>query len=176
MPRKTVEARLREVPVFGVLGAGDEGFDVVYMSEREARQQCDSSSRIGGVPLDTVYFLTVTSTTVGYGDFIGETSSRWFTAVVVQLIGSTMIFTLIGSCVNDLLQALEGAFWRCMCMCRQGDLPEAADGQKGARSNGGGGNGGGGLGGREGGGNGGGGADGGGDDGGHGGGGVEDRR
>ena len=69
--------------------------------------------------IDACYFIVVTMSTVGYGDFIGETSSRWFTAVVVQLIGSTMIFTLIGGCVDDLLQALESAFWRCVCVCRR---------------------------------------------------------
>ena len=91
--------------------------------------------------IDACYFIVVTMSTVGYGDFIGETSSRWFTAVVVQLIGSTMIFTLIGGCVDDLLQALESAFWRCVCVCvgRRRDHAAsasagAAGGQKGRRS------------------------------------------
>ena len=65
--RSTVELRLGEIPVFGILAEG-KGFAVqggeslFFCDAREAERHCDANPgyRVEGVPLDTVYFDSTT--------------------------------------------------------------------------------------------------------------------
>ena len=67
LPLYTVEARLREVPVFGLLspGAGfvEQGSETIYyLDAREAERQAAANPglRVSGLPLDQVYFDSTT--------------------------------------------------------------------------------------------------------------------
>ena len=56
----------------------------------------------GWKPLDTIYFLTVTSTTVGYGDFFPESSLGKLFTCVYALIGITVVLSSLAPLVNFL--------------------------------------------------------------------------
>ena len=65
VPQSTIEARLREVPIFALLQPGQglvrQGDEVLYfLDAREAERQCDANPGLGlrvqGQPLDSVFF------------------------------------------------------------------------------------------------------------------------
>lgn len=59
---------------------------------------------------EAYYFVLVTISTVGYGDYAPSSDgSRWFT-VIYALIGISMTFSLLGSVVDELMLGLQHVF------------------------------------------------------------------
>ena len=57
--------------------------------------------------VEAYYFVLVTISTVGYGDYSPSSDgSRWFT-VIYALIGISITFSLLGSVVDELMLGLQ---------------------------------------------------------------------
>jgi hypothetical protein len=61
----------------------------------------------GWAPLDTCYFLVVTMTTVGYGDFCPSTTTARLFTCAYSLLGMTIAFSALSPLVEGLLSWLE---------------------------------------------------------------------
>ena len=61
----------------------------------------------GWSPIDTIYFLVVTSTTVGYGDLSPSSPLGKLFTCVYALLGMTLVFSALAPVINALQEAID---------------------------------------------------------------------